>query len=163
MRYRILALVVPVTAVGAYFAASHDEVRADVRIVQAPPTASASPAPSTARVKSEASPAKSEAAGTKSEAGHSSGSFAVGFTLFQGRLYLVSTSDKKVAAQPEELTAPTFVCDKKKSKDRKFEAWLLRNNGGSGTVPQFDDDGILLTAPHTGTPLYCALREGPER
>jgi uncharacterized membrane protein YgdD (TMEM256/DUF423 family) len=156
LRYRILALVVLVTAVGAYFAASHDEVRADVRIVQAPPTASASPAPSTAG-------AKSETARTKSEAGHSSSSFAVGFTLFEGRLYLVSTSDKTEAAQPEELTAPTFVCDEKKSTDRKFEAWLLRNNGGSGTVPQFDDDGSLLTAPHTGTPLYCALREGPER
>jgi hypothetical protein len=145
LRYRILALVILVTAVGAYFAASHDEVRADVRIVQAPPTTSASPAPADT-----ASP-------------KSSGSVTVGFTLFGGRLYLVSTSDRKAAALPESLKAPTFTCAAEKGADRKFEAWLMRNNGGSGTVPQFDDDGSLLTAPHTGTPLHCALREAPEQ
>jgi len=143
LRYRILALVVLMTAVGVYFfAASHDEVRADVRIVQAPPTAPTSPASSTAGAKP-------------------SGLLAVGFTLFEGRLYLISTSDKSAAALPEGLKDPAFSCEAEKSTDRKFEAWLLRNNGGGGTVPQFEDDGSLLTAPHTGTPLYCALREGP--
>jgi hypothetical protein len=150
VRYRIPALIVVLlTAVGAYFAASDGEVRADVRIVLAPPTAAASPAESTAK----AAP----------EVAHTSGGIAVGFVLFEGRLYLVSTSDKAAAARTEQAATPTFACDEKPAADREFEAWLLRNNGGSGTVPQFDEDGSLLAAPHTGTRLHCALQEGSKR
>jgi hypothetical protein len=143
VRYRVLALIALLTAAGVYFAVSRDEAGADARIVQAPPTAT-------------------PAASAAPRSVPASGPLAVGFTLFEGRLYLVSTSDRGAAARAGEATAPTFTCSEKASAGSDFEAWLLRNNGGGGAVAQFDHDGRLLTAPRTGTPLHCALREGPE-
>lgn len=146
MKYLVAAVLLLLTAGAVTFLAKRDPdasgpVGTDHRIVAAPATAA--PTPSVASQQS--------AAG---------GPVSVGFTLLDGKLYLVTANTPKAAEQVAAISQPVFTCGAKAGPRSDLEAWPMRNAGGGGVIPGVAEDGTLLTAPHDGSPLFCTVQDG---
>src|SRR4051812_24553571 len=145
MKYLLAALLLLLTAGAVTFLAKRDPdasgpVRSDHRIVVAPATAAPTPSPSW----------QPPAAG---------GLVSVGFTLLDGKLYLVTAKTRRAAEQVAAIRQPVFSCGAQAGPRSDFEAWSLRNAGGGGVLPGVTEDGTLLTAPHDGSPLSCTVQD----
>ncbi|GAA1738943.1 hypothetical protein [Luedemannella helvata] len=146
MKYLLGALLLVLTAGAVTFLSKRDPdasgpVQADHRIVAAPATGA--PAPS-----------------HQSQPPAAGGPVAVGFTLLDGKLYLVTAKTRKAAEQVVAIRQPVFACGAEAGPGSDLEAWPMRNAGGGGVLPGVAEDGTLLTAPHDGSPVSCTVQDG---
>lgn len=144
MKHLLAAVALLLTAGAVTFLAQGDPdasgpVGTDRRIVSAPATAAPTPA------RQPSAPA---------------GPVSVGFTLLDGKLYLVTSRTRKAADRVAAARQPAFTCGPQAGPDSGLEAWPMRNAGGGGVLPGVTDDGTLLTAPHHGSPLSCTVQDG---
>ena len=146
MRYLLGALILLLTAGAVTLLSKRDPdasgpVHTDRRIVSAPATAA--PAPS-----------------HSSQPSAAGGPVSVGFTLLDGKLYLVTAKTRKAAERVAALRQPVFTCGAEAGPKGDLEAWPMRNAGGGGVLPGVAEDGTLLTAPHDGSPVSCTVQDG---
>ena len=149
MRYLIAGAVLLVALGAAAFAPTWNEPgnSPGVRIVLAPSTTPAAPAPTDS--------IKPERVAATDRGG------PVGFTMHGGRLYVVTArtdaAAKAASTAADKGTNLSFVCTMTTEKGQAFQAWPLRNAGSGGFLPDLSRDGEFLIAPHGGEALSCSL------